>query len=77
MSVTLKSMLLSLAKNLKCYSKNYYNLCRDPSHSPRGTLYPQKVGSNFSDKWRSLGTYSSDSGHVVFFHQLMGILSNG
>jgi hypothetical protein len=27
---------------------------RDPSHWPRGTLYPQKVGTNFNDKRRSL-----------------------
>jgi hypothetical protein len=30
---------------------------RNPSSSPRGTLYP-KVGSNFADKLRSLGAYS-------------------
>jgi hypothetical protein len=27
---------------------------RDPSHWPRGTLYPQKVGTSFADKRRSL-----------------------
>jgi hypothetical protein len=32
---------------------------RDSSRWPRGTLYPQKVGTNFTDKWRSLGRYSS------------------
>jgi hypothetical protein len=40
---------------------------RDPSRWTRGTLYPQIVGTNFSDKQRSLGRYSSlaDSSHVV------------
>jgi hypothetical protein len=32
---------------------------RDPSRSSRGTLYPQKVGTNFADKRRSLGRYRS------------------
>jgi hypothetical protein len=32
---------------------------RDSSRWPRGTLYPQRVGISFVDKWRSLGRYSS------------------
>jgi hypothetical protein len=28
--------------------------CKYPSRSPRGTLYPQKVGTNFADRPRSL-----------------------
>jgi hypothetical protein len=43
---------------------------RDPSGWPHGTLYLQKVGTNFSDKWWLLGRYSSlmDSGHRVMFY---------
>jgi hypothetical protein len=39
--------------------ENREYVLRDPSLWPRGTLYPQKVGTNFADKWRSLGRYSS------------------
>jgi hypothetical protein len=31
----------------------------DPLRWPRDTFYPQKVGTNFADMWRSLSRYSS------------------
>jgi hypothetical protein len=38
---------------------------RDPLRWPRDTLYPQNIGTNFADKQRTLGRYSSlvDKGH--------------
>jgi hypothetical protein len=39
-------------------SRNQDYGCRDPSHWPRGTLYLQKVGTNFADR-QSFGQCSS------------------
>jgi hypothetical protein len=39
--------------------KTEINGRRDPLRWPRNTLYPQKVGTNFADKRRQLGRYSS------------------
>jgi hypothetical protein len=42
---------------------------RDSSRWPCGTLYPQRIRTNFADKRQSLGRYSSlaDWGQGVFF----------
>jgi hypothetical protein len=49
---------------------------RDPSHWPRGTLYPQNVGNHFADRRRSLGRYSSmaDSNYGAFFEWGVALL---
>jgi hypothetical protein len=52
---------------------------RDSSRWPRGTLCPQKVGTNFADKRRSLGRYSSfaDWGHWVLYIYIYNSYSGG
>jgi hypothetical protein len=50
--------LLGIKSSGSCLENRDYGSI-DPSCWPRGTLYPQNVGTNFADKQRSLGRYSS------------------
>jgi hypothetical protein len=68
-TTTFKSMLHKFMDIWQKSARNREYGRRDPSHWPHGTLFPQIVGTNFEDKRRSLGRYSSftDWGHGFFF----------